>query len=64
MYIRLASGVDKLSIEDIKSYCKDKLAYFKIPRFIKFVEDYPMTVTGKVQKFKLRQMAAEDFKED
>ncbi|WP_372762543.1 AMP-binding protein [Pseudoalteromonas sp.] len=49
-----------LDEEQIRLFLKDKLAYFKIPRHIRFVENYPMTVTGKLQKFKMReQMQAE-----
>ena len=48
------------SDEDIRKFCEGKLSHFKIPRYIKFVREFPMTVTGKVQKFVMRQrMAAE-----
>jgi len=43
--------------QEFRELCKSKIAHFKIPRYWKVVEDYPMTVTGKVQKFKLREMA-------
>jgi fatty-acyl-CoA synthase len=43
--------------EDIKEYCRGRVAHFKIPRYVKFVDAYPMTVTGKVQKFKMREQA-------
>ncbi|MFC0117300.1 AMP-binding protein [Pseudoalteromonas xiamenensis] len=45
-----------ISEEDVRAYLKDKLAYFKIPKFIRFVDAYPMTVTGKLQKFKMRHI--------
>jgi fatty-acyl-CoA synthase len=46
--------------DDIRAFCKDKIARHKIPRYIKFVESFPMTITGKVQKFVMReQMRAE-----
>ncbi|WP_419761253.1 AMP-binding protein [Pseudoalteromonas porphyrae] len=49
-----------LDEQAIRVFLKDKLAYFKMPRHIRFVENYPMTVTGKLQKFKMReQMQAE-----
>ena len=41
--------------EEIIEFCKDNIAHFKIPRHIRFVETFPMTVTGKVQKFKMRE---------
>lgn len=47
--------------EEIREYCKDGLAYFKIPRYICFVKDFPMTVTGKLQKFRMREEMAVDF---
>ena len=40
--------------DDIKAFCKDKITHFKVPRIIRFVTEYPMTVTGKIQKFKMR----------
>ncbi len=42
---------------DIKDFCRDKIARFKIPRYIEFVDSYPMTVTGKIQKYKIREIA-------
>ncbi|KPW03266.1 AMP-binding protein [Pseudoalteromonas sp. P1-11] len=44
-----------LDEQAIRAFLKDKLAYFKMPRYIRFVESYPMTVTGKLQKFKMRE---------
>lgn len=41
--------------EDIYEYCKGKIANYKIPKYIKFVTEYPLTVSGKVQKFILRE---------
>jgi fatty-acyl-CoA synthase len=41
--------------EDIRAFCKDKIAHHKIPRYIKFVDSFPMTITGKVQKFVMRE---------
>ena len=46
--------------EDIQAFCKGQIAHYKVPRYIKFVDAFPMTVTGKVQKFMMReQMVAE-----
>lgn len=52
--IRLKKG-EKTTAEEIKAFCKGKISHFKIPRYIVFVTDYPLTVSGKVQKFKLRE---------
>jgi len=43
--------------EDIRAFCRGKIAHFKIPAHIKFVDGFPMTVTGKVQKFRMREIA-------
>jgi len=48
-----------LDEQAIRAFLKDKLAYFKMPRYIRFVESYPMTVTGKLQKFKMREQMQE-----
>ena len=44
---------------EIRDYCKDKLAHYKIPKYIWFVDEFPMTVTGKLQKFRMREKALE-----
>ena len=46
---------------DIKDFCRGKIAKFKIPRYIKFVDTYPMTVTGKIQKYKIREIAIREL---
>lgn len=45
--------------EDVRDFCKDKIARYKIPRYVFFVDEYPLTGSGKIQKFKLREMALE-----
>ena len=41
--------------DDVKAFCKDQIAHYKVPRHIRFVNDFPMTVTGKMQKFIMRE---------
>ena len=53
-WIRLKAGED-CTQEEVRDYCRGKIAYFKIPHTIRFVETFPMTVTGKIQKFKIRE---------
>lgn len=48
-----------LDEDTIREFLKDKLAYFKVPKHIRFVDEYPMTVTGKLQKFKMREQMQE-----
>ena len=52
-WIQLNAG-HELSADDVKDYRCDKITHFKIPRYIDFVDEYPMTVTGKIQKFVMR----------
>jgi fatty-acyl-CoA synthase len=47
--------------EELREYCKGKIARYKIPRYIDFVTEYPMTASGKIQKFKLRETAVDRF---
>ena len=47
--------------EELVAFCRERLARFKVPRYWKFASDFPMTVTGKVQKFKMREMAVEEL---
>ena len=47
--------------EEIREFCKGKIAHYKIPRYIKMATEFPMTVTGKVQKFRMREMAIEEL---
>jgi fatty-acyl-CoA synthase len=42
--------------DDIRNFCEGKIAYFKVPQFVRFVEQFPMTVTGKIQKYRIREM--------
>jgi fatty-acyl-CoA synthase len=50
-----------LSEQEVRDFCRDRITHFKIPRHIRFVEDYPMTVTGKIQKFKMREVMIEQL---
>ncbi len=59
-FIILKDGVD-MEPEDVRDFCRGKISRFKIPRYIHFVKDYPMTASGKVQKCKLRELSVEIF---
>ncbi|NRR03018.1 AMP-binding protein [Brevibacillus sp. RS1.1] len=52
---------ETLSEDEVRDYCEGKIAHYKIPRYIQFVDEYPMTASGKIQKFKLREQALELF---
>ncbi|MBV9798741.1 MAG: AMP-binding protein, partial [Solirubrobacterales bacterium] len=51
----------RLTEEAVREFCRGQIAHFKIPRYVKFVESFPMTVTGKVQKFKMREEAIDEL---
>lgn len=59
--IRIHSD-QECTAEEIKEYCKGKISHFKIPRYIVFVNEYPLTISGKVQKFKLKDMMEKQLK--
>jgi fatty-acyl-CoA synthase len=50
-----------MTSEELKDYCRDKITHFKVPHHIRFVEDFPMTVTGKMQKFLMRDQMVEEL---
>ena len=58
--IILKKGVD-MTEDEVREFCKDRIANYKIPKYVKFVEGYPMTASGKIQKFKLREMAIKEL---
>ena len=47
--------------EYVRSFCKSRIAHFKIPCYVRFVDEFPTTVTGKVQKFAMRQRMIDDL---
>jgi fatty-acyl-CoA synthase len=59
-WIRLRPGAVLTEVE-VKCFCKERIAHFKVPRYVIFVAEFPTTVTGKVQKFRLREMGVERF---
>ena len=59
-WIKLRDGAT-LTDEDVKAFCKDQIAHYKVPRHIRFVTEFPMTVTGKMQKFIMRETMADEL---
>jgi fatty-acyl-CoA synthase len=53
-WIRVREGTE-LSEREVKEYCRDRIAHFKVPHYVRFVTGFPMTVTGKAQKFRMRE---------
>lgn len=61
-FIRLKDGIEPLSSDDIKKFCKGQISHFKVPRYIIFVDEFPRTTSGKVQKFKFFEVFDENIK--
>jgi len=59
-WIKLRPG-QTLSADEVKAFCQDQIAHYKVPRHIRFVDEFPMTVTGKMQKFIMRERMAEEL---
>jgi fatty-acyl-CoA synthase len=59
-WVKLRPGAD-LTAQDVRGYCQGKIAHYKIPRYVHFTESFPMTVTGKVQKYKMREASITDL---
>ena len=59
-WVQLKEG-ETLSEEEIRAFCKKNIAYFKVPRYIRLVKEFPMTVTGKIQKFKMREVMMQEL---
>jgi len=60
VWIQLREG-ESATEEEIKEWCKGRIAHYKIPRYVKFVTEFPMTVTGKIQKFKMREISIREL---
>src|SRR3954465_767062 len=58
-WVRLRPGAEAMTIESLRAFCAGKLAHYKIPRYVHVVEEFPMTVTGKVRKVEMREQAVE-----
>ena len=59
-WIKVRDG-EALTAEEVKDFCRGKIAHYKIPRYVKFVDDFPMTVTGKIQKFIMREESIKEL---
>ena len=60
VWVRVQAG-ESLTAEEVVAFCKGQIAHYKIPHHIRFVDAFPMTVTGKVQKFLMRQKMIEEL---
>jgi fatty-acyl-CoA synthase len=58
-WLRLRPGAEQMTIESLRAFCAGKLAHYKVPRYLHVVEEFPMTVTGKVRKVEMREQAVD-----
>ena len=59
-WVRLKPNADATE-ESVRDFCRGRIAHYKVPRYVKFTDEFPMTVTGKIQKFRMREMAVEEL---
>ena len=59
-WIKLKEG-KTLTLEEIKAFCQGKIAHFKVPRYVKFTDEFPMTVTGKIRKVEMRKVSVQEL---
>jgi fatty-acyl-CoA synthase len=60
-WVKVRDGAAPVDAEAVRAFCQGRIAHFKIPRYVKVVDEFPMTVTGKVQKFKMREQAVAEL---
>jgi fatty-acyl-CoA synthase len=58
-WIKVRDGAAALSLEDVRAFCQGRIAHFKVPRYVHVTDEFPMTVTGKVQKYRMRESSIE-----
>lgn len=58
-WIKLKAG-QSCTEDDIRAFCRASLAHYKVPRYVRFVDAFPQTVTGKIQKFKIRELMIDE----
>jgi fatty-acyl-CoA synthase len=59
-WVRVRPG-SELTAEQVRAFCTGKIAHYKVPRYVRFTDEFPMTVTGKVQKFKMRETSVAEL---
>jgi fatty-acyl-CoA synthase len=55
-WVRVRPGAS-VTEDEVRDFCRGRIAHYKVPRYVKFVDEFPMTVTGKIQKYKMREQA-------
>ena len=50
-----------MTVEEVRGFCRGKIMEYKIPKYVKFVSEFPATVTGKIQKYRMREISAQEL---
>jgi fatty-acyl-CoA synthase len=58
-WVRMREGAEALTAEAVRAFCQGKLAHYKVPRYVQVVDEFPMTVTGKIRKVEMRERSVE-----
>ncbi|WP_374068956.1 hypothetical protein [Rhodococcus sp. CX] len=59
VWIKMREGAEPLDADSLREYCTGKLAHYKIPRYVHVVDEFPMTVTGKIRKVEMRELSVD-----
>ena len=59
-WIKPKEGVT-ITEEEIRAFCKDRIAHYKVPKYWKFVSEFPMTISGKIRKVEMREIAVREL---
>ena len=62
-WVKLTEKTDRATVSEqsIRDFCRGKIAHFKVPRYVKFADDFPMTVTGKIRKVEMRETSIREL---
>ncbi len=60
-WVRLREGAEPLTVEAVRAFCAGRLAHYKVPRYVRVVDEFPMTVTGKVRKVEMRERSVAEL---
>lgn len=60
-FLQMRDGAETLTHDDIAKYCRGRLSHFKVPRYVVIVDEFPRTLSGKVQKFKFLETFGEEL---
>jgi fatty-acyl-CoA synthase len=60
-WVRLRAGAEPITAAALREFCAGRLAHYKVPRYVKIVDEFPMTVTGKIRKVEMRSVSIDEL---